>query len=62
MTTIINHGKVLESIKNELATRKDFNLSDAFNMFDLKRTGSIDLNELQEGFANFHINISKEEA
>jgi Ca2+-binding EF-hand superfamily protein len=58
---IIEYNRSIESIKNDLALRKDFNLFNAFNVFDTSRKGYITSKELEAGLNTFEIYPSKDE-
>lgn len=47
--------KELETCKNELSLRGDFNLLDAFRFFDQTGKGYVTKTELKEGFNHFEI-------
>ena len=58
---IIEHIQRLESIKNDLAEKKDFNMFNAFTIFDVERKGSINRKQLQQGLLKLNIKPSSEE-
>ena len=43
--------KELEKAKIELVIRPDFNLTDAFRIFDINKKGSINIAEVKDGLA-----------
>ena len=53
--------KDLESMKQILSLRSDFNLEDAFKVFDLDGKGQINLREFEEGLNYFQIYPRREE-
>jgi Ca2+-binding EF-hand superfamily protein len=53
---IINNSRLLESTKNDLASRLDFNLYDAFRYFDFHGTGAyISSKQFEEGLADLNV-------
>jgi len=58
---IIEYNRTLESIKNDLALRKDFNLFNAFNVFDIDRKGYINSKQLERGLNRYGIYPTKDE-
>jgi len=46
----ISIDKDLESVKQMLALKSDFNLEDAFQLFDVDNRGSVSLREMEDGF------------
>jgi Ca2+-binding EF-hand superfamily protein len=42
--------KELETAKQILSLKTDFNLEDSFKLFDIENKGTINLRELEEGF------------
>jgi Ca2+-binding EF-hand superfamily protein len=51
----IDLDRELETLKNDLALRNDFNILDAFRFFDIDARGYITKNELKDGFNEFDI-------
>ena len=46
---IIFAEREVESAKIELALKSDFNIGDAFKMIDLRGTGAVSMQEMQDG-------------
>lgn len=57
----INLEKEVESTKQDLALRTDFNLFDAFRLFDQKGRGLISVSEIEQGFQDLEIYPNKED-
>ena len=57
----INLEKEVELTKQDLALRTDFNLFDAFRLFDQKGRGLISVNEIEQGFQSLEIYPNKED-
>jgi len=51
----------LEAAKIQLSTKHDFNLYDAFNIFDVGRTGQITIHEIREGLNQIGVYPTAEE-
>jgi Ca2+-binding EF-hand superfamily protein len=51
----IDLARDLDSAKNDLALRSDFNLDDAFRMFDLEDKGYVSIAEFEETLESFHL-------
>ena len=51
----IDNEKVLETLKNEIALKTDFNTLDAFRFFDISGKGYITRGELEEGLRQFTV-------
>lgn len=59
---MINNIKLLESTKNDLALRSDFNLFDAYRYFDVHgRSSYISQKEFQEGLAALNVFPTRDE-
>jgi hypothetical protein len=59
---LIDYERNLENLKEALASRNDFNLSDCFRLFDLSNTGYISVSDIQEAFGLYGVYPSREEA
>ena len=57
----INLEKESELTKQDLALRTDFNLFDAYRLFDQKGRGLISVNEIEQGFQSLEIYPNKED-
>jgi Ca2+-binding EF-hand superfamily protein len=57
----IKINRDVERKKNELSLKHDFNLFDAFRMFDRQGTGYANLNDFQETFEYFNFSAPKDE-
>eukprot|EP00331_Platyophrya_macrostoma_P021349 CAMPEP_0176446816 /NCGR_PEP_ID=MMETSP0127-20121128/24576_1 /TAXON_ID=938130 /ORGANISM="Platyophrya macrostoma, Strain WH" /LENGTH=546 /DNA_ID=CAMNT_0017832973 /DNA_START=42 /DNA_END=1682 /DNA_ORIENTATION=- len=57
----INLEKEVELTKQDLALRTDFNLFDAYRLFDQKGRGLISVNEIEQGFQDLEIYPNKED-
>lgn len=53
--------KELESSKISLAKKQDFNLIDAFNIFDSARVGEISAYDIREGLNSIDVHPTQEE-
>jgi Ca2+-binding EF-hand superfamily protein len=51
----INNDRDLESLKNEISLKVDFNLLDAFRFFDISGKGYITRGELEDGLKEFGV-------
>jgi len=51
----------IESLRNELALKSDFNLLDAFKIFDLYERGYITAGQLEDGLREFSVYPSRDE-
>ena len=51
----------LEDVKNELALRRDFNLFNAFAIFDIEKKGWINKSQLQKGLRKLEIFPNQDE-
>ena len=59
---MINNNRMLESTKNDLALRADFNLFDAYRYFDVNgRSSYISQKEFQEGLAALNVFPTRDE-
>jgi len=58
---IIHHMHRLEDVKNELALRRDFNLFNAFAIFDIEKKGWINKSQLQKGLRKLEIFPNQDE-
>ena len=58
----INNNRELESLKNVLALRKDFNIHDIFHIFDKNNNGYITEKEFLAGLNKFNIKPNKVES
>ena len=52
LLTIVSHERQIEQAKIKLAQHTDFNLIDAFKIFDTMARGSLTIEELHHGLAN----------
>ncbi len=43
---LVDYERELENLKEQLATRHDFNLHDCFRLFDYTNTGLVGVNDL----------------
>ena len=59
---LISLDKDLERAKQSLALKSDFTLQDAFNVFDFRDTGIVNLDDIIEAFELFHVFPTREEA
>lgn len=62
--TLKNHIELdqeVEELRNELALRSDFNLLDAFKVFDLYEKGNLTPEQFEDGLALFGVYPTKEE-
>ena len=57
----IDLDREIEATKNDLALQTDFNLLEAFKLFDFKGNGSLTLYDLNKAFANLDIHLSEDE-
>ena len=57
----ISIDKDLEGIKQILSLKTDFNLEDAYKIFDLESKDAISLRELEEGYAIYKLFPPREE-
>ena len=57
----IKISREIEAIKNELCLKADFNLIDAFRMFDINDRGLIDIADIDNFIKDFSIPIDREE-
>lgn len=57
----INLERELESNKTSLALKHDFNMTDAFNIFDSRRFGNIDIHDLRDGLSAIGVFPTSEE-
>jgi len=57
---VLEHIHSLETMKNSLALRKDFNIYNAFAIFDVENKGAINIQQLERGFQNLGIVCTKE--
>lgn len=62
MKELISLEHELEISKQNLALRADFNLYDAFKIFDPTNYGSVALIDIQDAFNSYGVYISREEA
>ena len=58
---MINHERELESNKTSLALKSDFNLTDAFKIFDRDFRGSISIADLRDGLSAIGVFPTSEE-
>ena len=58
---IIDYERELEDIKQHLASNLDFNMEDAFSLFDFTSSGQINHSDLVRGFNIFGVNPSDSE-
>jgi len=61
LKALVDSDKDLESYKNNLALKSDFNLLDAFRFFDITGKGFITRTELADGLAEFGVAATFEE-
>lgn len=58
---MINLEKELESSKIQLILKSDFNMHDAFAIFDFNKDGSVQMSELREGLSAIGVYPTNEE-
>jgi len=56
---MVEHIRTLETIKNELAKRKDFHAYNAFAVFDTEKRGHLNVRQLEQGFQCLNIHCTK---
>ncbi len=61
MKEIISLERELENCKQTLSMRHDFNLYDAFKIFDPNNVGHIGLYDLIDGFGAYGVSLGREE-
>lgn len=59
---LINLERELETSKQSLSYRHDFNLYDAFKVFDPSNYGNVGVHDLMDGFAAYHVTLGFDEA
>ena len=59
---LIDYEREFENLKENLAQRHDFNLTDVFRLFDFTNTGLVTLTDLQQAFNLYSVYPSREEA
>jgi len=58
---MVDHIRCLESLKNSLAVKKDFNTYNAFAVFDNEKQGLVNVRQLEQGFHRIGLHTSKSE-
>ena len=57
----IRISRELEELKNELSLKADFNLIDAFRMFDITDKGAVDLSSIEDFLNDFSLKIDRDQ-
>ena len=61
ISEILEHIHILETVKNELTLKEDFNIHNAFVIFDYENNGVINARQLEEGFESLGLHVTKSE-
>jgi len=59
---LIDYERELENLKQNLAGRHEFNLTDCFRLFDYTNTGFVSVADIQDAFNAYQVYPSREEA